>query len=83
MVKPLQITEVQEIFAKNLKNARWTLGISQQVVADRAGIPRSYVADLERCRFCPTLNMVDAVAKALGIEVYVLLKPPRDYGKAR
>jgi transcriptional regulator with XRE-family HTH domain len=70
-------------FGHWLRAAREEREITQQVLADRAGISRSYLSDLERGRDVrPTLPTLDRLATALGLpsvevlEVAGLLRLP-------
>lgn len=65
---------IREILARNLKRARKAAGMSQEELAHRAGIDRTYVSSLERCKFAATIDVVDQMAKALGTNVAELLK---------
>ncbi len=52
---------------KQLKDRRTELGLSQQDVADRAGMTRANYAHIERGRHEPNLEQLEAIAKALDI----------------
>jgi transcriptional regulator with XRE-family HTH domain len=67
---------IREILAKNLKRARKAAGMSQEELAHRAGIDRTYVSSLERCKFAATVDVVDQMAKALETSAADLLKKP-------
>ena len=51
------------------------MGITQEKLAKRAGINRSYLASLERGRRNTTLKTVEALAKALGVSTRELVSP--------
>jgi transcriptional regulator with XRE-family HTH domain len=65
---------IREIFARNVKRARQVAGISQEELAHRAGIDRTYVSSLERCKFAATIDVVDQIAKALATTASDLLR---------
>jgi transcriptional regulator with XRE-family HTH domain len=65
---------IREILARNLRRARRSAGMSQEELAHRAGIDRTYVSSLERCKFAATVDVVDQVAKALSTTASDLLK---------
>lgn len=48
-----------------IKNLRMRAGISQEELADRASIHRTYVSQLERGLKSPTIQMLFQLAKAL------------------
>lgn len=61
-------------FGRWLRAAREERGITQQVLADRAGLSRSYLSDLERGRGVrPTIPTLDRLATALGVSNLDLL----------
>lgn len=52
---------------------RTSCGLSQEALADAAGIDRTYVSALERRKYSISIDRLDQLAKSLGIEPYVLL----------
>ena len=68
--------EIREIFAQNLKKYRRAAGISQEELAHRAGIDRTYVSLLERRIYSATIDILGKLADALEIEPHLLLKRP-------
>lgn len=65
-----------ERFAARVKQERRRLGVSQERLADMAGLHRTYVSNLERAQINPTLRTLDAVARALDLELVDLLGAP-------
>ena len=65
---------IRDVLARNLKEARAVRNWSQEELAHRAGIDRTYVSSLERCRYSAAIGVVDQVAKALGLSAADLLK---------
>jgi transcriptional regulator with XRE-family HTH domain len=61
-------------FAANLRRLRLERGLSQEELAHRTGIDRTYVSHLERLRYNPTLDMVERLAAALEIDALELLR---------
>jgi transcriptional regulator with XRE-family HTH domain len=66
--------QIREVFARNLRNARHARRLSQEALADEAGIDRTYVSALERARYSATIDIVDKLAKALDIDPGALLQ---------
>lgn len=66
---------LREVLAHNLKRLRAGSGLSQEELAHRAGIDRTYVSSLERCEYAATLDMIEKVALALAVEPIELLRP--------
>lgn len=48
--------------------------MSQEELAHRAGIDRTYISALERCRYAATVDVIDKIARELGVEAHSLLK---------
>jgi transcriptional regulator with XRE-family HTH domain len=69
--------ELREIFATNLRVLRHERKLSQEALADEAGIDRTYVSALERSVFSASLDVIEKLAKALGVEPHSLLERPR------
>jgi transcriptional regulator with XRE-family HTH domain len=64
----------QETFARNLARARQSAGLSQEALADKAGMHRNEISLLERGEREPKIGTVARLAKALGIDANDLLK---------
>ncbi|WP_087686552.1 helix-turn-helix domain-containing protein [Pandoraea sp. PE-S2R-1] len=62
-----------KIFAKNVRRYRLALGISQEELAELAGVHRTYVGMLERSEKNVTIYNIERLAGALGVEPYQLL----------
>lgn len=68
--------EIREILAANLRRFRTKAGLSQEELAHRAQIDRTYVSALERCVYSAGIDVVDSLAKELGVTAAELLTPP-------
>ena len=64
---------IRQIFASNLRALRQAQGLSQEELALRADIHRTYVSSLERCQYSATIDMVDGLANILGVKAADLL----------
>ena len=76
---------LRRIFADNLRCARLEIGLSQEGLADAAGIDRTYVSALERGKYAASVDVIERLAKALRVTPASLLKdvgdvPPRGQG---
>lgn len=60
--------------ATKLKRLREERGMTQQQLAEKAGISREYLTRLEGARHDPTLTVLERLAKALGVKVRRLLE---------
>ncbi|MBD1922998.1 helix-turn-helix transcriptional regulator [Microcoleus sp. FACHB-831] len=59
--------DINKALGKVLARYRFTAKISQEELADRAGIHRTYVSQIERGLKSPTLTVLFDITKALGI----------------
>ena len=65
--------------AFNLKRLRTSAGISQEELADRAGLHRTYISSIECAHRNVSLENIFQIAEALGTIPAELLKPiPND-----
>lgn len=65
--------DIRERFGKRVKALREAKGWSQEELADRAGLHRTYVSAVERAVRNPTLTVIDRIAKALDSPISKLL----------
>lgn len=56
-------------FGDNFKALRLVSGVSQEAFADKCGFARSYVSRIERGAANPSLDAIETLAAALGVEV--------------
>jgi transcriptional regulator with XRE-family HTH domain len=54
-------------FAETLREARENAGISQEELAERAGLHRTYISQLERRLKSPSLDVIVSLSKGLRI----------------
>ena len=64
--------DILKTFGTNLRKYRINLGISQEKFAELSGLHRTYIRDIERFRRSISLNNIQKIADALGIEPYKL-----------
>ena len=67
--------ELRKQFGTNVRKHRLAAGFTQESFADHAGLHRNYVSDIERGRRNPTLEVVEKVSLALGVDASVLMIP--------
>ena len=65
--------DIRKRLGSNLKRLRNEQGWSQEEFADRAGIHRTYVSDIERAARNPTITVVEKLAKPLKVTASILL----------
>jgi len=61
--------------AVNLRKRRLARGWSQEELADRTDIHRTYISGLERAARNPSLAVLERLARALDLPVHELLIP--------
>jgi transcriptional regulator with XRE-family HTH domain len=61
-------------FGHVVREARANAGLSQEKLAFRAGVHPTYISQIERGLKSPSLDVVSAIAKALGERPSLLLK---------
>jgi transcriptional regulator with XRE-family HTH domain len=64
-------------FAKNLRLRRLELGLSQEALADQAGLHRTYIGSIERAERNISIDSMARLAMALGLELVDLLRDER------
>lgn len=64
------------IFAANVRRIRNEIGISQEELAERAGVHRTYVGMLERGEKNVTIYNIERIADAFSVEASTLLESP-------
>ena len=74
------LNHARKILAENVRSARLAAGISQEELAFRAGIDRTYASQIERAIANPSLGITCAVADALGCTLIDLLTARRSEG---
>lgn len=61
------------IIANNIKKIREERGLSQEKLATKAGVHRTYISMIERCQKNVTVSCLEKIALALNIEIVDLL----------
>ena len=74
--------DVTQVFADNIKRIRIAKGISQEALADLAGLHRTYVGAVERGERNITLINANRIAEALGARLSDCLKERNERKKA-
>ena len=67
------------VFAANVRRRRIELNLSQEALAERAGVHRTYVGMLERGEKNVTIYNIERIADALAVDPALLL---RDHKKS-
>ena len=74
---------IQECFSMNLRWYRHLRNFTQEELAELSNLNPKYISDLERGKYCPSLAKLDALAKALNIEAYQLIKSVSEEEKSK
>lgn len=66
---------VQFRFGRRVRQLRLAAGMTQEDLAHRCGLFRTYMSRIETGRANPTLTMIDALAGSLQVPVAQLFEP--------
>ncbi len=61
-------------FGKRVREKRAALALSQEELAERAGVHRTYIGMIERAEKNITLGNIEKIAKALNVPLDKLMK---------
>lgn len=61
--------DVCTLIGRNLRRHRLAVGLSQEALADAAGLDRTYVSGVERGVRNPTVKVLHHLANVLGIRI--------------
>ncbi len=64
--------DIVKVFGTNVKKYRITLGLSQELFAEKCGLHRTYISAIECFRRSISLENIQRIADALEIEPYKL-----------
>lgn len=66
----------QQQFGGRIRELRGAREVTQEELAERVGVFRTYLSRIETGLANPTLTMIHALADALGVAVTELFEPP-------
>ena len=61
--------DILKAFGKRVQALREAKGISQETLAHRVGVHRTYMGFIERGQRNPTLRNIEKIAKTLGVSL--------------
>ena len=64
--------DIIKVFGNNLRKYRNELGLSQEAFAEKCGLHRTYISAIECYRRSISLENIQRIADALGIETFKL-----------
>ena len=67
------------IFCKNIKYFRYKRGFSQEHLGELSDLSARYISAIECGRYSPTIDTIERLASALGVEGYELFKQMDNY----
>jgi transcriptional regulator with XRE-family HTH domain len=71
-----RLSSAREALARNVRLRRVSRGLSQNRLADEAGLTQGQVSAIERGKANPTMESLGRIAQVLGVEVDVLFMKP-------
>jgi len=63
---------------EEIRRARKKAGLSQEAVADKAGLHRTYISLVERNKKSPTLETLFRICQAIGVSAAAVVKTVED-----
>lgn len=64
---------IRSVLAENVRNFRKHQGLSQEELAEKCGLHRTYIGSVERQERNVTLSTLEALAETLGVTVPFML----------
>lgn len=64
--------EKQLIIGRKIKKARCSKKLTQEDLANKVGISRTYLSDVENGRYMPSIETISNIAKILNIDLNFL-----------
>lgn len=64
-----------EIMTQRLKKARFILDFTRREAAEKIGIDKQYLADIETGRRTPSIKMLGRLSKVYGVPIYWFFLP--------
>jgi transcriptional regulator with XRE-family HTH domain len=69
------LSPTARLFGQRLRQRRRELRLSQVQVLEQTGISASYLSKFENGRANPTLDMIEKLARIVGLEAWAMLRP--------
>ena len=64
--------DIVKVFGANVKKYRSKIGLSQEALAEKSGLHRTYISAVERCRRSISLENIQRIADAPEVETHRL-----------
>jgi len=65
---------ILERFGNHVREMRKSQGLSQEALADKCGLDRTYISGIERGKRNVALCNVEVIARALGVSISELMR---------
>src|SRR5438093_11764870 len=75
--------DLKSFFGRTVRETRLGLGMSQEELAERAGLHRTYISDVERGARNLSLESIDKLATALEISISALFATAANGGTGK
>ena len=72
---------IEIVLKTNIRKFRTELGWSQEKLAEKADVSPSYITQIELGNRSPTIEVIEKIATALGIEYKILFTPDNSQTK--
>jgi transcriptional regulator with XRE-family HTH domain len=73
--------DIKAIFAENVKKIRLEKQLSQEELAFKSGLHRTYISDIERRKRSISLDNIQRIAKALDVDFHELFMSKGEKGE--
>ena len=70
--------DIIKVFGINVEHYRQATGLSQEAFAEKCGLHRTYISAIECFRRSISLENIQRIADALGVEPYRLLQENKE-----
>lgn len=64
--------DILKVFSTNVRKYRLNINLSQEQLAEKCGMHRTYISGIECCRRSISLENIQRIADALNVETYKL-----------
>lgn len=81
MMPRIPSSSMRAILAENIRVFRKKHSLSQEELADRCELHRTYIGSVEREERNVSLSTLEALSQALGVSVVELLTPRAEYDR--
>ena len=70
--------DILRVFSTNVRKYRLNINLSQEQLAEKCGMHRTYISGIECCCRSISLENIQRIADALNVETYKLFLEERD-----